>query len=139
MNRNTLYVLPAGVCLALVSACGGTSDAAQTPTTVTVTKPAVTVTDEVTVETVPQSCLDALDAADTIAGDTGAFGQIMVDMITQFPKAVRAAFNRDAAAINAATTRQEGINTRLGNLTDRMAPHIDTYRAARDECQASAQ
>lgn len=144
MNR-TILAAAAAITILALSGCGGAGEAASTPTTVTVTKPApapVTVTDaqpvEVVREVAPQSCLDALDAADLVATDTGAFGQIMVDEITMFPKVLMAGIRQDADAIRGYTTKQQAINTRLENLNDRLAPHADAYRSFRDECKAAS-
>lgn len=126
-----------------LSACGGGSDTAKPQVTVTKPAPApvtvtTTQTEQATEEVTPPSCLAALDAANQVAVDSAAFGNIVADMASALPKAITAAFNRDVAGITAATARQKVINTRLDALNDRIGPHVDEYNSQAEMCRASA-
>ncbi|HEY2086290.1 MAG TPA: hypothetical protein VGH54_09725 [Mycobacterium sp.] len=92
-----------------------TSHPAVTPT------PAPTVTTTTTV--VPQSCLDALDDADTVIGTSAQAVSIMAD-------AFGAAANLDTAGIQAATEKLNALNPTL-------SAQGETYKTAREACKAA--
>lgn len=90
----------------------------------TVVPKTVTVPKTVEVPTVPQTCIDALAAADTAIATAGEGFGILSDALT-------AAGDFDAAGIEAASTRLATLNT------DRLTPALAAYQAARDTCKAA--
>lgn len=92
---------------------------------VVVSTPAPTVTTKtVAVPTVPQTCLDALDAADNAITTAGEGFSILAD-------AMRAASNFDVDGITNADARLKALNT------EKLTPALDAYKTARDTCKAA--
>lgn len=115
MKRSTLTL----AALALGVTLTGCAAAAE-PEVVTET---VTVTEEVTVESVPASCLDALDHGDDVMDLAGQGFDILagaLDAVAEF----------DITGIEQATADLQGI-------TPDMAAASTAYQAARDECRAA--
>lgn len=83
----------------------------------------------------PQSCIDALDSAQTgfeIAADSlTAAG----DSLQALPDALEAVQNNDSAAISAVTTRITGNNNKLDSLTARIAGLAPSFRSQDNQCR----
>lgn len=121
-------VVIAGVWTAASASDNNATDAATYATTHPVVAPApaptVTVTTTVAVPTVPQSCLDALDAADNAITTAGEGFSILAD-------AMRAASNFDVDGITNADARLKALNM------EKLTPALDAYKTARDTCKAA--
>lgn len=114
-----------GIAAALLLTGCGSDSAAQPEPAPTVTVTAEPVVTEVEVEVTPQVCIEALE-------NTGEVIGIMAKIQEQVPPAIDAAYNRDAAALEAVTSEVTALNEQTDAL---MPAAVDAIKA----CQASAE
>lgn len=109
-------VAPGLLSAALLTGCSSGALLAPSPA------PTVTVTEEVSVSVVPQSCLDALDEADEMASIAGESMSVVVDIFEALERFDVDALNQGSEDLDAATARLEGLR----------------YAELRDECRSES-
>lgn len=98
----------------------------------------VTETQTVTEEVVPQGCLDAIDAAETMATQSGKFARITVGYIDLIERAAMAGASFDTAEVADIAHDMEDLSGRTNNITERLDPVIASFKSGRAECEAAA-
>ena len=119
-KRRVGLVLAVAASVVAGIAIGSAATGSAEPTTKT-----ETVTETETVEVAPQSCLDALDAAE------GLVHRGVVPAFDASADAMDAASRFDVAGINAATAR-------MNRLTPRIERYVGDYNAAADSCRSAS-
>jgi hypothetical protein len=127
MNRSVKWIL---------GAAGSASD--RSPRSADLSAPTVTVTKTVPNMEAPQSCLDALDAAEALTKDAGDFAST----VTAYPDLIRraaiAGSTFDTAGIEAITRKIESMSVEIRAETDSVDMHGDRFRATAADCRAGA-
>lgn len=148
MNTPTKWILAAtGATVVLMVGVGigasGSSD--DQPSSADLSAPTVTVTKTVPgpahaqmVTVTPRACMDALDDAEVIYNDAGDLAQVFAQMAPINQRAVVAAFNHDASAMDAVTVDLEAKTAAIRRITASVAGHGASYRAAAAQCRAGA-
>jgi hypothetical protein len=124
-----------GIILGAASVSGDTSS--QSPDPVTLHSPTVTVTQAAQTRT-PQSCLDALDAAEAVGSDVYKFDQILIDNQKLMRPAIMAAYNHDAAEMTRITSEVQAINTRIQSINGETSADVAAFNTAKTACRSSA-
>lgn len=95
----------------------GSSDATATPAPApTVTETAEPVVETVVEEVTPQSCIDAIDAADTVIDDLGTLGLTIAEYIEIIPDAYEAGLYADDTAAAQVMADMEDLNARVEGM-----------------------
>jgi hypothetical protein len=137
MSTKAKIFVALGVTAAFVvgMGAGGAAGPADDTTAKTIHSPTVTVTQTAQSRT-PQSCLDALDAAEVVNGDAAEFSQIVVDYSKMLSPAVQAAFLHDTAGMDAMTVKIQTIAPRIHAVTADVKADGAAYAAAAANCRA---
>ncbi len=119
----------------VIGASGGGEPAVAEPQVRTVTE-TETVTEEVEVEVVPQGCLDAIEAGETImAEEMPKFADITIGYIDLIQRAAEAGVQMDVAAIETITDEMEDLTAQTGDITTRSKPLIREFKIGREACE----
>lgn len=127
-----LGALVAGVIIGSAGAASSTTVAEPQVKTVTQTR---TVTDRV--EVTPQSCLDAIDAAEAISVQTRDYVELTTDLPQMIVSAAKAGMSMDAAALEAVTTDMNDFSSDTKSITAKIGPLVNDFNSAKASCQAS--
>lgn len=117
---------------------GAAGDTAATPTPVSTPAPTVTVTETATPPATgaPQSCLDALDAADRVNALVGTAFERVADMMGHVEDAFEAISALDVTGVEDAA---DGIKSETRKLTklreDKLEPALTSYGENRAKCR----
>ena len=147
-KKKRRWLVPAAAAfVALVVGYGmGSTDSSEAEPATTKTE---TVTETQTVEVAPQSCLDALDAADQVRKDAAKGFDLTIrftEISQQWPdlvlRAAQAGATLDSAEISAITSEIDGmttdtneVNRKLTSLADQTGQDTDNYLAAAEQCR----
>jgi hypothetical protein len=119
------------------AAAGPADDSAAPSDAITITEPGATVTQGVAIhDGTPQSCLDALDAAEVVNGDAAEFSQIVTDYSRMLSPAVKAAYLHDVAGMEAMTTKIQTIAPRIHAVSADVQTDGAAYASAAADCRA---
>ena len=95
-----------------------------------------TVTQTVTREATPQSCLDALDASEALTAQSRRYVKLTVQMPGMVVRAAKAGLNVDVAGIKAVTADMQEFTADTEAITAKVGPLVDTYNSAAAECRS---
>lgn len=123
------------VVVGIIAACGTETSATASPEPETVT---VTETVTETVEVTSQSCLDALDYAESAFAIAADFAGLTGDLSFTAGEAVLAAGMWDWEYLEELTEDVVAINGGIGDLTAQLAPVADGYKSAAAECRSGS-
>lgn len=124
-------------------AAGGAAAGSDDPTRTATTAPTpATVTTTVTEQTeaaavTPQSCLDALTAAEAITRDSRHFVRAIIVYPSLILKSARAGMQLDADKINEVTATVKGISAKVDGITADVTEHVAAYNTAAEDCRAT--
>lgn len=89
----------------------------------------------VTETVVPQGCLDAIDAAESIMGDeTPKFAQVTIAYIDLVQRALMAGMDMDVAEANRIADKVRHLSRKTNGITQRLDPLIADFKAGRATC-----
>lgn len=117
---------------------GGGSDGTSTAPVSATPTPTVTVTESAspTSGAAPQSCLDALDAAEVVAGDSSQALSITGDLFGgPVQDAITAAAYGDVDGLQKANGELSAATDQLNSID--ISSHVTTYNAAASKCRAA--
>jgi len=145
-RRWVIPTLGAGAALLVGVAIGNAGDSSPETTAAPEPQPTVTVTPEpevktetIEVETTPQSCLDALDAAEGLAGNAGSLAGYVSILADLVPRAYDAGLYGDIAEAQAIVSEGEALNADMDRVLPDLQANVDAYNAASAECRAMTQ
>jgi hypothetical protein len=137
MSTKAKIFVALGVTAAFVVGMGaGAAAGPADDTAATINSPTTTVTQTATQSRTPQSCLDALNAAEVVNGDAAEFSQIVADYSRMLSPAVKAAYLHDIAGMDAMTTKIQTIAPRIHAVTADVQADGAAYAAAAADCRA---
>jgi hypothetical protein len=111
---------------------GASGSTAETAAPVVKTK---TVTE--TVEVTPQSCLDALDAAEGVVSSAADYVNLTVQWPRLVLRALRAGVNMDMTAVDNITADINGLTADTRAITADVRPQVKQFNSAEDACRAA--
>jgi hypothetical protein len=136
MSTKAKIFVALGVTAAFVVGMGaGAAAGPADNTAATIHSPTTTVTQ--TAPRTPQSCLDALNAAERIINDAGDFAQTVVQMSQNSHRAVIAAYNHDVAAMTSVVSDIESNTAEIKSETRSVGRDGAEYRPAAADCRAA--
>lgn len=92
-----------------------------------------------TVDSTPQSCIDALDAAEALVqGPVVEQSSDTIILVNLIPKAFDAGVHMDEAAANSIITTMGEVNKRTESRNATIESLVGDYNAASDDCRSSA-
>jgi hypothetical protein len=140
MSTKAKIFVALGVTAAFVVGMGaGAAAGPADDTAATIHSPTTTVTQTAQMQTrTPQSCLDALDAAEAVGSDVYKFDQILVDNQRLMRPAIMAAYKHDAAEMTRITSQVQSINTRIQSINGETSADVAAFNTAKTACRSSA-